>query len=275
LLGVKKWGMSSIQASFEPLVGIDTFDRVQDVLTGRRKTITPRQRNRSEFPLRHFVRCGYCHKPLTASRSTGKMGVKYLYYRCQNRSCPSPLNVRADAMHNGFIEFLHRQQPDPIYLRLFHKIILDVWRAKQADAVILARTVERQVDEIKERKHKLLEAMVYQQTITRSEFEEMRVPLDAELIALEENLRQARVCEVEVEKVLSFAEDLLLNVAGVWERFSLDQKQRLQEVLFPQGIEYQHGVYRTQEMSFLFRGLEDVQGIDGRFGSANGNRTRV
>ena len=103
----------------------------------------------------------------------------------------------------------------------------------------------------------------------------MRVPLDTELIALEENLRQARFGEVEVEKVLSFAEDLLLNVAGVWERFSLDQKQRLQEVLFLQGIEYQDGVYRTQEMSFLFRSLEDVQGVDERFGSANGNRTRV
>ena len=67
----------------------------------------------------------------------------------------------------------------------------------------------------------------------------------------------------------------LTYVAGVWERFSLDQKQRLQEVLFPQGIEYQDGVYRTQEMSFLFKGLEDVQGIDERFGSATGNRTRV
>jgi hypothetical protein len=74
---------------------------------------------------------------------------------------------------------------------------------------------------------------------------------------------------------LSFAEDLLLNIAGVWERFSLDQKQRLQEVLFPNGVEYQDGVYRTQQMSFLFRGLESVQGMDERFGSANGNRTRV
>jgi site-specific DNA recombinase len=275
LLSVRKWGLSSVQGSFEPLVDFDTFDRVQDVLAGRRKTITPRQRNRSEFPLRHFVRCGYCHKPLTASRSTGKMGVKYLYYRCQNRTCPSPLNARADAMHHHFMEFLYKQQPDPSYLRLFHKIILDVWKAKQADAVILARTFERQIDEIKERRHKLLEAMVYQQTITRSEFEEMRVPLDTELIALEERLRQARVSEVEIEKVLSFAEDLLLNIAGVWERFSLDQKQRLQEVLFPNGVEYQDGVYRTQQMSFLFRGLESVQGMDERFGSANGNRTRV
>jgi len=31
---------------------------------------------------------------------------------------------------------------------------------------------------------------------------------------------------------------MLLNAAGVWERCSLDQKQRLQQVLFPHGIEY-------------------------------------
>jgi len=31
---------------------------------------------------------------------------------------------------------------------------------------------------------------------------------------------------------------MLLNAAGVWERCSLDQKQRLQQVLFPHGVEY-------------------------------------
>src|SRR5450759_478178 len=75
ILTVEKWAIS-VEASFEPLVSRETFNRIQDLLQGRRNTITPRQRNRNEFPLRNFVRCGNCHKPLTGSPSTGKMGVK-------------------------------------------------------------------------------------------------------------------------------------------------------------------------------------------------------
>ena len=53
------------------------------------------------------------------------------------------------------------------------------------------------------------------------------------------------------------------------------QKQRLQRVLFPLGVEYTDGVYRTQETSFLFKGLEAPENVKEVVGSANGNRTRV
>jgi len=67
----------------------------------------------------------------------------------------------------------------------------------------------------------------------------------------------------------------VVNPAGAWQHASLEQKQRLQQMLFPQGIEYTDGVYRTQETSFLFRGLEGIAGQEEVFGSATGNRTRV
>jgi hypothetical protein len=85
----------------------------------------------------------------------------------------------------------------------------------------------------------------------------------------------ARLAETEIDAVLDFAEDLLLNAAGVWEQCSLDQKQRLQQVLFPHGVEYSNGIYRTEGTSFLFKGLEQVEAEGDVVGSATGNRTRV
>ena len=80
--------------------------------------------------------------------------------------------------------------------------------------------------------------------------------LERELAEAESNLRQARSVETDIDAVLAFAEDLLLNAAGVWERCSLDHKQRLQRVLLPPGIELADGDYRTQETSFLFKVLD-------------------
>ena len=83
------------------------------------------------------------------------MGVKYAYYRCQNRKCPSPVNVRRQDLEDTFSGFLRQQQPDASYLGLFHKVVLDVWNAKQADSVALIHQFEKQVNELKERKRKM------------------------------------------------------------------------------------------------------------------------
>jgi site-specific DNA recombinase len=274
LLSVSGWEIEA-EGDYQPLVTVEVFHRVQEILAGRRVTITVRNRNNPDFPLRNFVRCGHCHKPLTASWSKGKMGVKYAYYRCQNRKCESPTNVRRQELEDAFVRFLREQQPDASYLRLFHKVVLDVWNSKQADSVALVRKIEQQVNELKDRKRKLNEAFVYRQTITREDYDQMRAPLNEDLAVAELNLGRARLDEVEVEKVLDFAENLLLNTAEAWRKCSLEQKQRLQQVLFPQGVEYADGLYRTQETSFLFKGLPNGTPITEVFGSANGNRTRV
>jgi len=57
----------------------------------------------------------------------------------------------------------------------------------------------------------------------------MRAALNEELATAELNLGQARIDEVEVEKVLDFSENLLLDLAGTWLRSSLEQRQRLQQ----------------------------------------------
>ena len=271
ILSVNGWEIES-EADYKPLVSVEVFQRIQEILNGRRTSITARSRNNPDFPLRNFVRCGTCHKPLTASWSKGKMGVKYAYYRCQNRKCPAPVNVRRQDLEDAFIGFLRQQQPDAGYLQLFHKVVLDVWNAKQADSVALIHKFEKQVNEWKERKRKLIEAFVFRQAISREDYDQMRTPLVEDLAVAELNLGRARLDEVEVEKVLDFAENLLLNTAEAWQRCSLEQKQRLQQVLFPQGVEYADGLYRTQETSFLFKGLPSGTPINEVFGRTSHHR---
>ena len=274
ILTVNGWEIES-KGTYEPLISVAVFRTVQDVLDGRRVSITPRTRNNPDFPLRNFVVCGHCQKPLTASWSRGKMGVKYAYYRCQNRHCPSPPNVKREDVESGFVEFLRQQQPDAGYMRLFHRVVLDVWNEKQASTVALVRGLEKQVNELKENRDKLRSALVYQQAISPEDYKEMRAALNEELATAELNLGQARVDEVEVEKVLDFAENLLLDLAGTWQRSSLEQRQRLQQVLFPLGVEYANGLYRTQETSFLFKGLGGTSNVEELSGSPDGNRTRI
>jgi site-specific DNA recombinase len=61
----------SAQGDFEPLVDEATFYRAQALLDGRIVVAGPRQRNHPDFPLRGFVRCDTCGRPLTGSWSRG------------------------------------------------------------------------------------------------------------------------------------------------------------------------------------------------------------
>jgi len=60
------------RGDFEPIVMERVFFRVQAILDGRYEVAAPRQRNDPDFPLRGYVRCESCGKPLTASWSKGR-----------------------------------------------------------------------------------------------------------------------------------------------------------------------------------------------------------
>ena len=69
-------------------------------------------------------------------------------------------------------------------------------------------------------------------------------------------LREASLETIDAEEVVEFALNVLVNASNLWKTASLDQKQRFQQVLFPEGVEYTDGDYRTTATCMLFNGLE-------------------
>jgi hypothetical protein len=83
--------------------------------------------------------------------------------------------------------------------------------------------------------------------------------LDEEITLAEIALHDARLDELDVEGVLAFADYVPTNAGRLWVEASLDQKQRLQKVLFPQGVTYSaDGAFGTAETSVIFRLLQAV-----------------
>lgn len=97
-VSVPKWGVDRV-GRFAPLISQETFHRVQAVLAGRRVITGPYSKEHPDFPLRHFVRCERCDKPLTASWSKGR-SKKYAYYRCAHSECKY-INSKKDSWTFG------------------------------------------------------------------------------------------------------------------------------------------------------------------------------
>ena len=72
--------------------------------------------------------------------------------------------------------------------------------------------------------------------------------------------REAKLESYDVEAVLNFAEHVLLNAARLWIELDGEAKQRLQKVLFPQGVTFANGNYKTVETCLFFRLLQQSDG---------------
>ena len=243
------------RGNFEPIVSEETFERVQAVLSGRRVSVTPRKRHNPDFPLRHFVRCGSCDKPLTGSRSKGR-NAKYPYYHCANKNCERKVSVKGEKMERQFVEFLKQLRPREEFIQLFRAVVLDVWNKKQSEAMEIRAALEKKLEELQDRKQKLNSAFVYDRAIETSDYQQMKAQLDAELFTAGVELHEARENELDIEAVIAFAEQVLLDAPHMWQLMSPDQKQRFQQALFPEGVQFSSEGYRTATTCFAFNGME-------------------
>jgi hypothetical protein len=125
------------------------------------------------------------------------MGEKYSYYHCQNRNCSARVTVPKEQLEADFRQYLQRLRPNEDYVKLFRESVVSVYRSKFEESLVLRGKLESDLQKRREDKWKLNETFAVHR------------------------------------EVWTFAENLLLNAAGVWNQSSVEQRQRLQQVLFP------------------------------------------
>lgn len=272
-----EYGVST-QGDFEPLVDEATFFRAQAVLDGRIVVAGPRQRNHPDFPLRGFVRCETCGRPLTGSWSKGRSG-HYAYYHCQ-RQCRA-VKVSKAVLEGAFADELALLQPTPGYMRLVTDRILYVWEQRRAETKDRSAEQQKRVKGIQQKLDRLDEAFLFAQSIDGKTYERQRDRLREELTLAQIDHHADVIDELDVQGILAFAERILPRASDLWVQASLDYKQRLQALFFPEGIAYDGDRFnRTAVTAPLFNYLAPSERADEKMVSPEGiepstNRLRV
>ncbi len=225
----------SRRGDFDPLVSDETFYRVQAILQGRIQVVGPHLRSRPDFPLKGLVRCADCGRPLTASWSKGRSG-RYAYYHCW-RQCRA-VNVTKAKLEGAFSDELERLQPTPGYMRLVKDLVLRAWRERTVEVGRDAADAERSAKAIQQKLDRLDEAFIYAKAIDLDTYERQRDRLRQELTFTQIDKHSVELEKFDVEGILAFAERVLPRAADLWVQASLNQKQRLQQLFFPDGIAF-------------------------------------
>ena len=254
-----------VRGDFAPLVKEELFNRVQRALRPSAVQIS-RRLDRPDFPLRRFVICDSCGTGLTGSAPKGRTKT-YPYYHC--RKCRG-VSVRREDLEAQFLDLLSSLAPRPEFLALFRAIVLDVWRLRSASAGALRQDLEAKVADLKRRESLLDEAYLYDQRIDRSTYERQRDALRESVALVSMELQDAKLEEIDVEGILGFAEFAVTNAARLWTEASLEQKQRLQRVLFPLAVRLKDGKVGTSVTCFAFMQIQPIQPLKEGLASPTG-----
>lgn len=238
--------------AFEAIVPGDVFDQVQLVLDGRAGNTKPRRKLNPDFPLRQFVKCADCGKPLTGGRSTGR-AQSYPYYHCYG--C-GRVRVRKEVLETAFIAELERMRPRPEFMKLFREVVLDAWHQRLEGAREMQDRLRARISTIEERMTALDETYIFRRGIDQPTYERHRDQLREELALANLELQDARVEELDIDAVIGYAEQLLVNAARMWTDASVAQKQRIQQAIFPQGLSFEGDCFRTAPTCLAFNALQ-------------------
>jgi site-specific DNA recombinase len=258
IVDVPEYGVRGKRGDFEPLISEDLFYRVQAVLAGRLPSAAPQQRAHPDFPLRGFVRCESCGRGLTGSWSKGRSDY-YGYYHCRP-GCRA-VNVTKAKLEGLFADQLALLQPSPGYMRLLKESVLQVWKARKAALRDELASAEKAAKAIQEKLDRLDEAFLFDRSIDIETCDRHAEKLREELTLARIDRHSGQLDELDVEGILAFAERVLPRASDLWVQSSLDQRQRFQQLFFPEGIAFDgNGFVRTAVTAPAFSYLRSTDG---------------
>ena len=248
---IDKWGIDTV-GDFEPLVDEETFVKAGASIVGQRETVGKYKAKRPDFPLRRFVRCDSCSRPMTGGWSKGKR-ARYAYYKCP--SCRGS-NVRKEELEARFVELLERLRPSQEVLRLLSAAVLDRWNEDQRQVVERRRAIEKRLEDLRERKERVVEAYLYEGALDKETYQDHMARVEEELTLAKLDRYEAEVDELDIEGTLAFAEHLVTHSSRLWIEAGLEQRQRLQALFFPEGLSFDGEEFRTPVTCPFFNNLE-------------------
>ncbi len=165
------------------------------------------------------------------------------------------MSARKDEQEQLFLSVLERMTPRKEYVELFRASVMDVWGERKKESSSRVRELDRRVAEPEHKRDQPETAFLFDKSIAKDTYERQHDKLQQEIALAEMARHEQRLEIVDIEGLLAFAERILLSPARQWQTFSLEQRHRLQALLFPEGMTYKDGRLGTARTCVVFEFL--------------------
>ena len=258
-------GPDLVQGKWEPIVGADLFQRVQEVL-GNATMTKAKETDRSEFPLRGWLRCEYCGQALTAGFSRGRRGGRYGYYRCHK--CKG-INVRDEVLEEKFCELLDSFQVGPDLLGVLKRATIKAYEKDTEVARNEMDAARRAVDRLNKKRDRLLKLLT-NGTISEAEYSAEAVKNTVQLAAAREREDTTSFEAIDIQTAFEHSFLILSRPSKWWGQATYGQRRHIADLIFPGGVTFDGETFRTPQINSALNDLRQIEGTDSRMVTPRG-----
>ncbi|MDF2374417.1 MAG: recombinase family protein [Rhizobiaceae bacterium] len=251
-----KWGVDLREGQHEPLISAQTYQRIQDRLSGG--FYAPRKSNLNEdFPLRGHVACADCSTPLTACWSKGSHS-RYPYYLCPKRGCDSyGKSIRRDKIEGEFKALLSRATPTEALFEVAKAMFKDLWDHRMAQGEANKKSLAAQLVKIDNQVSQFLERILDASVPSViGAYEERIQRLEMEKRIIKEKAAESGKPANAFDDALRTALEFLSNPLNLWGSERLEDRHAVLKLAFCDRLEYSREKgFRTANFTMPFKVL--------------------
>ncbi len=236
-----------------PLISVQLFEIVQDVLKGRKKARPTRNRLQEELPLRGFLQCKECGKPLTGSASKGN-GGKYHYYHCRG-GCK--VRIKASEVNKAFVIRLEKLVAKKDSTMLYHTLLrrkLEIQKTKKGDNIA---PLKAEIDKCKERIDNARQLMLDKE-IEAQDYREIKEDYEAKIRKIAQKIKEIEFTTSTFSEQVEFCSKLLPDIVKYYISADLPAKRQIIGSIFSEKLIFTENECRTNSYNSVIPCLFNI-----------------
>lgn len=267
----ERYGLHWLKGQHEPLISVETFQKVQDRRAGAAKA--PKRANiGADFALRGVVCCDGCGVPLRSSWVKGKY-KHYAYYLCQTKTCEAyGKSIPRDQIEGEVGEIIKALQPTEELFQMAGAMFRVAWDARRTHALDAIQTGKQQVRDITRQIDTLLERILGATSPTIIQTYEAKIgDLERAKAIATDQLAKHTEPKGAFEEKLELSLQFLANPWKLWESGQTTLRRMVLKLAFADRLRYcRIEGTRTPQISLPFRALGALDGVDLGSGAGGG-----
>ncbi len=210
------------------------------------------------LPLKLFYKCDTCKENLRGHIVKRK---NLYYYKCNHGSRCS-CNVSANKLHQLFETVLQEMNLDADYIELFKLQLRKIYNTLNTEKEEHLQQYKLKSKELEEKVERLEERFINEE-IKTDLYEKFSLKFKKEREEMDVYINMTSFSNSNLEKYIDRSLHFLLEVPSLWASSNYSDKQKLQHLIFPEGIYYckKNGQTRTTKINSVFALVARQKGL--------------
>ena len=244
-----------IEGNHEPLIAREIFLKVNNIITDNRHHPVSHKEEDEQLPLKRFMHCGKCNTPMTGYL-VRKKGL--YYYKCRVTGCGT--NMSAKKSHEQFKVLLSAFEVEEETVELTVEALTDLFEIALEDQIESQRLIKAKATEVNQRIEAVEERFAIGE-IDKELYTKFVSKYQSEREHLQKELANTAFDSSNLDRSLKSMIEMCRKPLLAWESGSIDEKMRMQNLFFPEGISYdaQNRAVRTRRINSVFVLIPDLK----------------